>query len=364
MKPILQVLAFLLLALAVPCLNDRDTLEVEAMARKDLAETIVGRFDRNPPLYYSMRIARLQKLAKLTLDDYDDLAVALDRLGRDEEAIQVMARKKADLDRLAPGANMHAWYTYHANLGTFQAHLWIHNGAKVETIDQLLQGRWHINKAMVINPEAHYGREFAQRGVMDWLLAIKTKQTALPLGEWLAKPQKDQSYPYPTEDYTLGLQGLILLGGAWQSVDIYQAIQFDLAKHYAPELSVFVGYAVQDLLNSGKKGIVPATLPPPTLGPGREAIIRATYDKFRANAEAYTKNRDTFLLAKLQQGKHPDTDPTFMDGYVEVPKETWPQKPKPIRPLNPFYVGFFALGVALAALFGFLVLRVRRLRAS
>ncbi len=84
------------------CLNDRDsdTLANQGKQLPDVVRVISGRFERNPPLYYQMRIARVAKELKLhseLLALYDDIAVANDRLGRDDEAIAWMTRKKARL---------------------------------------------------------------------------------------------------------------------------------------------------------------------------------------------------------------------------------------------------------------------------
>ena len=84
------LLAFALhAASAHACLNDRDTLAEEIRGLPDVTAIITGRFERNPPLYYQMRIDRLAReiparhghetLANPnTLNDCDDMAVALD----------------------------------------------------------------------------------------------------------------------------------------------------------------------------------------------------------------------------------------------------------------------------------------------
>src|SRR5689334_24182932 len=87
-------------ALAPACLNDRDTLADEAKKNRDVLATLVAGFERNPPLYYEMRIDRIKKdLAKnpKLLDEYDDIAVAYDRIGNDDEAIKWIEAKKKQL---------------------------------------------------------------------------------------------------------------------------------------------------------------------------------------------------------------------------------------------------------------------------
>src|SRR4051812_35143963 len=117
----LWVLVLLLLARpAAACLWDRDTLDVEAKGLPDMVRVVTGRFERNPPLYYEMRLRRVTtELAahpeRLTL--YDDAGVACDRLHRNDEAVRWMAKKRAAMAEFPTSRDDR--YRYHANLGTF-----------------------------------------------------------------------------------------------------------------------------------------------------------------------------------------------------------------------------------------------------
>jgi hypothetical protein len=88
-------------ATASACLWDRDTLATEESAKRrrtlEIVRVITGRFERNPPLYFEMRLSRVA--AELQRDPtkfdlYDDAGVASDRLGRSDEAIEWMAKKQ------------------------------------------------------------------------------------------------------------------------------------------------------------------------------------------------------------------------------------------------------------------------------
>ncbi len=82
------------------CLNDRDTAREEFNKLPDVVQIITGRFERNPPLYYQMRIDRETKELAANpnlLPDYDDIAVAYDRLGQEDQAIAWMTKKNAHL---------------------------------------------------------------------------------------------------------------------------------------------------------------------------------------------------------------------------------------------------------------------------
>ena len=79
--------------LAAACLWDSDTLAMEAKGLPDVVDAIGGRFDRNPDLYYVMRLARVMKVIDADPHvhaEYGDAAVALDKLGRGGEAIELL----------------------------------------------------------------------------------------------------------------------------------------------------------------------------------------------------------------------------------------------------------------------------------
>ena len=93
---------------------------------------------------------------------FDDLAVAYEKLGNTDKAIEIMLQK----GREYPGI-----YTTHANLGTF----YIHAG-------RYLEGITEIDKALEINPDAHFGRELYQKYLVEYLLSIEIdNQIQLPL---------------------------------------------------------------------------------------------------------------------------------------------------------------------------------------
>jgi hypothetical protein len=97
-------------------------------------EAISGRFDRNPPLHYEMRIRRVRGELAESPDDlalHDDIAVAFDRLGKSDEALKWIERKRRRMTGMKQGdpyVREH-WYRYYANVGTFRAHQWLRDGA-------------------------------------------------------------------------------------------------------------------------------------------------------------------------------------------------------------------------------------------
>ena len=162
---LLLVFLILMPRSAFACSWDYDTLAMEREKFPDALELITGKFLRHSTEFYEWRVrdrsARLEKDPS-DLRLYDDLAVAYDKLGQHERAIEVMLKK----DRLSPNL-----YETHANLGTF----YIHSG-------QLKRGVEHIKQAIKLNPDAHFGREVYQKHLVDYVLSKQQAGvTKLPL---------------------------------------------------------------------------------------------------------------------------------------------------------------------------------------
>lgn len=143
----------------VPCIWDSDTIADELRGVPEARQLVTGRWYRHGPAYYQARVDRLAAAAQLSLAQLDDLAVAYEKLGRGEEAVAVMARKRAALDA-APDPEHE--YRYLANLGTFHAHLGEY-GQAIELLE----------KAVALNPRAHFGRERLQIEILRWVQAAK-----------------------------------------------------------------------------------------------------------------------------------------------------------------------------------------------
>ncbi len=160
------------------CLWDSDTLRTEATGAPGMVETIVGRFDRYPPLYYEMHLERVATELDADPSDhpknlaaYDDAGVACDRLGRHDEAIEWMSRKRTALDALpASEDRTEHEYRYLPNLGTFHAHRWLAAGADRSDMADIEVARDLIAQAIELNPDAHFGRERYQLMALAWIL--------------------------------------------------------------------------------------------------------------------------------------------------------------------------------------------------
>jgi tetratricopeptide (TPR) repeat protein len=291
---------------------------------------------------------------------YDDIGVALDRLHKSDEALQIMAKKRALLPPFDAknSAMKEAWYRYYANAGTFRAHRFL--GAKKQDIGEMKKARDYIKRAMEIKPNAHFGREKYQLLAMEWIMAVKTKKSKETLGDWIRERDQWQIYDggegsvtiydsdgavtekagqkadspderaqklWRRHQATEGLSGLIVLGAAWESVDVFEALARSLQTRDGITLSHIAFLRTQELLKQGRKSMQ-------TNGIGADSIqddlidsfsddmdagvndqnqktLYALFPKLRAQADIWSGQRTAYMLSRLQKGQHPDTHPTF-----------------------------------------------------
>ena len=180
---------FILLALVVSlllpphaawaCLWDYDTLRDEQRGLPTMSAILAGKWERHSGYFYAQRVERMQAVLARTPDDLaaiDNMAVALEKLGRIDEAIALMQEKL----RL-PDAGEHPHYTTHANLGTFYLHRF---GASGDTAD-LDRGIEHIAQALEINANAHFGRERYQLQVAQYVRDAQENPEVLDRGSFI-----------------------------------------------------------------------------------------------------------------------------------------------------------------------------------
>jgi hypothetical protein len=315
------MLALVVAPPASACLNDRDTAAYELSGLPDVARIIVGRFPINPPLYYQMRIAResaevAQQPDKL--DDYDDLAVSNDRLGDDNAAIAWMAKKCAHLPPYDPNnpTLKEAWYRYYANVGTCMMHRWVHNGANRKDIDQVKQARDLIARAIVIKPNAHLGREKYQLMIMDWVIDPSDPGN-------LGQPRRLASVimgtlGYDPQSAVRALGGLVVLGGAWRSPDIFQAMNFLLwagKAHFAN----FAAFRAQELKADGVQPLVQNDDTDRFRFSQSRDADQIIYGQLRDEAGQWQARRTAYMIVRLRAGLQPDTDPTCWAQWRDNP---------------------------------------------
>jgi tetratricopeptide (TPR) repeat protein len=158
---------------AVACLWDYDTIKMERTRFPGTLELITGKFLRHSPEFYRWRIQN--RLKRLESDPtnaalLDDLAVAYDKTGQHDKAIETALKT----EQLHPGR-----YETAANLGTF----YIHAGRPAD-------GLPHIDRALKINPDAHFGREKYQKLLVEYVLHRRQGgPLRLPLAEVTVHPE-------------------------------------------------------------------------------------------------------------------------------------------------------------------------------
>lgn len=172
MRPIrgvvIAVLAGLLVpSVAVACLWDYDTIKMERSRFPATLELITGKFLRHSPEFYQWRIEnRLKRLESdpTNIALLDDLAVAYDKIGQHDKAIETALK----IEKLHPGR-----YETASNLATF----YFHAGKPEEGIPLL-------DRALKINPDAHFGREKYQKWLTEYVIEQKKGgPLKLPLAE-------------------------------------------------------------------------------------------------------------------------------------------------------------------------------------
>ena len=322
---------------ASACMWDRDTLAEEAKGRPETVRIIVGWFDQHPPRYFEMRLERVAREIESSPDDlglYDDAAVACDRLGRHDEAIAWMEKKKAVLDALPAGEAKEHRYRYLANLGTFLVHQWISQPADVRNADlaPLRQGEKLIAKAIEENPDAHFGREVYQLHAIRWMLddgaddpdSIDYSRTG-----WVTVDRFPTRNP-ETDEHVAGIAGLIQLGAAWNSLDAFHTLTAILDAGEYASLAELSYHREMELVGKGAGSIHPVAAVRERIVPARSRTLKdrdpvsAYYPVARQAAMDRNKAWIEYQSERFRNGMHPDTHPDFWDSWVEPPFPTLP----------------------------------------
>ncbi|MBK9575887.1 MAG: hypothetical protein IPO40_02315 [Fibrobacteres bacterium] len=159
----LALLATISVTSSRACLWDSETIEQEYHRFPTDIHALLGAIHVRPDSFHLWRKAySLRKIADSTKAsplDYDNLAVSLDKLQRDDSAIVVMKSKRL---RYGPA------YETMANMGTFHFHM-----------GNFAEGLPYIDTALQINPDAHFGRERYQKWLVEYLLSLPARTSPM-----------------------------------------------------------------------------------------------------------------------------------------------------------------------------------------
>ena len=165
-------------AAALGCLWDYDTLKQERERFPTVLELVTGKFFRHSKEFYEWRIRDRQKKLEAdptNLGHLDDLAVAYEMTGQHAKSIETITAK----DRLKPGV-----YETYSNLGTFHI-----------LAGDFELGLPYIDKALAINPDAHFGREKYQKWLVEYAMTRRASDGKLVLPLEPASPSGRESVP-------------------------------------------------------------------------------------------------------------------------------------------------------------------------
>lgn len=335
----LRVLLFVLLAVlpSDACIWDRDTLKEEAKGKLDTVRAITGWFDRYPARYYEMRLERVTKeLAEKpgSLDLYDDAGVACSRLGRHDEAIAWMVKKGDVLASKQYDDPKEETYRYYSNLGTFLLIRWIVQPEETRPSDlaDLKASETFIKRALELNPDAHFGREKFQYMLIRWLLDPQGPPEYGTVN-FLYLNQDHMMPPmgavagadFSLEEARKGITGLVQLGAAWESVDIFQTLQLCLHSESSMLLAHLAYLREKELYDydSGKRSFHPVEAVRAGVSPhfaggfAEKDRIDAYYRKARAAAISRDAAWISYQDERFTKGIHPDTHPDFWQDWKE-----------------------------------------------
>jgi len=416
------------------CLNDSERREATVAGLPEADVIIAGGFARYPVEYYEARAKVL--VPKIEARDlsvplsegdelgyfglFDDLAVSIEKAGNSKEAISWMDRKLEEMDRLGyesdEQSSTNQRYTYYANIGTFRVHAWLkHGGIERKNMEQLDQAMAEIERAIEIYPDAHDGREGYQLQAMQWIRDLpdpskrllffdKNSNAALPdmLGivdavaansaykeadEWKWRHEKyERRRLDQLKSDVRGLTGLISMGAAWESVDVFYALGLALRELGQQGSSLFAFERARDLARDDKKSIAAPYLSSYELIDMIDAQLPAgplCYDPYLSPDEnlvravnTWSKRQKTYIHERLTAGIKPvdvkafwsnwSGDPYFLSYDKAINHHIDERCRVSGSPLgDPFFIAAGVLFLAFTVLAIFVLLRWnRRLKAQ
>ena len=190
-----------------------------------------------------------------------------------------------------------------------------------------------VKRAIEIKPNAHFGREKYQLKAMEWIIhPPKLQKEYLPsiLGVKFDVAEELDSVP-KAKEAVAGLSGLIVLGDAWQSVDVFYALAKSLQGDEKSSPAYMARLRAAELIGNGRGSALPTApsgkalknllveegSPRYLLQKRNIEILEKKFKDLRAEADEWHMERNKYMLKRLKFGRHPDTDKTFWNDWQE-----------------------------------------------
>ena len=263
---------------------------------------------------------------------HDDLAVAYQKTGKTDKAIEVMLAKET----IKPGV-----YETYSNLGTF----YILKG-------EFAKGLPYIDKALAINPDAHFGREKYQKWLVEYAMTRKgfpMRDTERFSGGGFAQYLAGRGGALTLEQLqsaVKGVSGMIRFADYDNPLllealgDLLEAGQMEVnASHLAARCYLLASYRMNDeTAKAGYRELADNTLEHTGIvandgeevgGPGRRAIdfLERDLKLESADADAWYANLKAKEVAWIQDGAN--VEEHFDRLYREEPVIDLPTSPAP-----------------------------------
>lgn len=306
---------------ALACAWDYDTLRDEHRGLPGVHELLVGRYERRSVAFYRDRVARMEKHLAAQPDDQgaiDNYAVALFRIGQPEQAIAVME----DKERRFPNQ-----YTTASNLATF--HMLRGDHALAVPL---------LEKALRINPNAHFGREEYQLQLARFLVD-ETARKAKPLMDFTGFDPREGEDDFKheiefgsgpaTAEEAKARQAIIgmIRFGTDQSPDLFYALGNSLLRsgdrHLAARAywrAIEAGHPQQAELET----LAELALSRVPWARDEQAAQRALFAAERKAGEAWAKAYMDFAETLIARGVDPDVENHYAEFYYRHGGATMP----------------------------------------
>jgi tetratricopeptide (TPR) repeat protein len=300
------------------CLWDIESSIEATLSGWGVTDVLNGYIPKHSKYFYERRLEYTLPMLQAKTPNparFDDAAVAYDKIGAFKEAIQVIEEKEERF----PGL-----YETYSNWGTFLTH----DG-------KLREGLALLNKALTINPNAHFGREHYQISLIEFGIESKEDPGAIKkrdfLGLDLIKAREDLSKPQEEpmlaqvglkEDVFAALTALMRFGaadkhaGTWFSLGLAIAYGYPDGQYFAMQSmrrAELLGHPLAsewgETLHHAAQQLAPLTRP------WYRKALDPHQDLLREFDLSFQEGQNEVLLEQAEEDNKLNTGDTSIFGY-------------------------------------------------